>query len=124
VLKDGDVYELVTCIDAHVRSSEHLNNEVRCYEGESAFGRVTMPARHMRRALWMAQRRSSGLRTTVGGSESRGPVICLLGAISAVVGCFWFALFYLSQPAVYANPGLAAYPPAVVVTDTWVVYSP
>jgi hypothetical protein len=60
----------------------------------------------------MAQRRSSGLRTTVEGLENRGPVICLLGAISAVVGCFWFALFYLSQPAVYSNPGLAAYPPA------------
>jgi hypothetical protein len=49
---------------------------------------------------------------TVGGSESRGPVICLLGASSVVVACFWFAIFYLSQPAVYPNPGVAAYPRA------------
>jgi len=39
-----------------------------------------------------------------------GPVICLLGAIS-VVGFFGFALFYLSQPAIYPNPGLPAYTP-------------
>jgi hypothetical protein len=39
-----------------------------------------------------------------------GPIICLLGSISAV-GVFGFALFYLSQPAIYPNPGLAAYTP-------------
>jgi hypothetical protein len=43
--------------------------------------------------------------------ESVLPVILMLSAILAVVGCFWLLLFYFSQPTIYPNPGLAAYVP-------------
>jgi len=39
------------------------------------------------------------------------PLFWLVGVITGVVGCFWFMLFHLSQPAIYANPGVAAYTP-------------
>ena len=39
------------------------------------------------------------------------PLFWLIGVITAIVGCFWFMLFQLSQPAIYANPGAAAYTP-------------
>jgi hypothetical protein len=38
-------------------------------------------------------------------------VIWIVSAITAVVGCFWFLIFDLSQPTVYPNPGMAAYTP-------------
>jgi hypothetical protein len=46
-----------------------------------------------------------------------GPCLCLAGALAAVVGVFIYALFYLSRPTVYPNPGVAAYhaPPATVL---------
>ncbi len=39
------------------------------------------------------------------------PVFLILSAILAVVGSFWLLLFHFSQPAIYPNPGLAAYVP-------------
>jgi hypothetical protein len=39
------------------------------------------------------------------------PLLWTVTAITAIVGCFWFFLFYLSQPTIYPNPGLAAYMP-------------
>lgn len=39
------------------------------------------------------------------------PAFWLIGTIISIVGCFWFLLFSLSRPAVYPNPGLAAYTP-------------
>jgi hypothetical protein len=38
-------------------------------------------------------------------------VIWIVSAITAVVGCFWFLIFDLSQPTVYSNPCVAAYMP-------------
>jgi hypothetical protein len=40
-----------------------------------------------------------------------------LSAVCALIGCFFFGLYELMQPARYANPGMAAYkpPPASVV---------
>jgi len=44
--------------------------------------------------------------------DELGPaVIWIVSAITAVVGCFWFLIFDLSQPTVYSNPGVPAYTP-------------
>jgi hypothetical protein len=50
------------------------------------------------------------------GSKSQSderalPVFLIAGAILAVTACFSYLLIYLSQPAVYQNPGLAVYTP-------------
>jgi hypothetical protein len=43
--------------------------------------------------------------------ESASAIFWIISAIVAVVGCFWFLVFDLSQPTIYPNPGLAAYTP-------------
>ena len=39
------------------------------------------------------------------------PLFSIIGAITAIVGCFWLLLFDLSRPTIYPNLGLAAYTP-------------
>jgi hypothetical protein len=39
------------------------------------------------------------------------PLLWTVLAITGVVACFWFSLFYLSRPTSFPNPGLAAYTP-------------
>jgi hypothetical protein len=39
------------------------------------------------------------------------PLLWTVMAITGVVACFWFSLFYLSRPTSVPNPGLAAYTP-------------
>ena len=36
------------------------------------------------------------------------PVFWIVSAITAILGCFWFLIFDLSQPTIYPNPDLAA----------------
>jgi hypothetical protein len=45
-------------------------------------------------------------------------IVIYLCAFCALIGCFFYGLYELMQPARYANPGMAAYkpPPASVVT--------
>ena len=43
--------------------------------------------------------------------ESGLPILWTVTAITAVFGCFWFFVLYLSQPTIYPNPGVAAYTP-------------
>ena len=44
-------------------------------------------------------------------NEIAQPILWTVTAITMVIGCFWFFVFYLSQPTIYPNPGLAAYSP-------------
>ena len=44
-------------------------------------------------------------------NEIAQPILWTVTAITMVIGCFWFFVFYLSQPTIYPNPGLAAYTP-------------
>jgi len=45
--------------------------------------------------------------------ESALPLVGIVSAIAAIIGCLWFFVLYLSQPTIFPNPGLAAYTPPV-----------
>ena len=47
-------------------------------------------------------------------SDELGPALCIVGIIAILLGGSYYALFYLSKPTVYPNPGVEAYhlPPA------------
>jgi len=42
-------------------------------------------------------------------SEELGPALCLVGIIAILLGGSYYALFDLSKPTVYPNPGVEAY---------------
>jgi hypothetical protein len=50
-------------------------------------------------------------RSKLQNDEWAPSVIWIVSAIIAIIGCFWFLIFDLSQPIIYSNPGLAAYTP-------------
>jgi hypothetical protein len=51
------------------------------------------------------------VRSNSRGDEWALPLFWIVGAMTAIVACFWFLLFDLSQPTAYPNPGLAAHTP-------------
>ena len=51
------------------------------------------------------------MKTGLPNRDDMVPALCLVGVIAMVVGGPYYALFHLSKPTVYPNPGVAAYQP-------------